>query len=141
MGLGLWPGDYGRRTMDLGPRARAGVAVACRGTQSVVGGRDGRQEDLGWYVEANAKLDEVGDDVLVIVVKNEQTAIPKEEIDRLDFRPKGRKTTSEIRKGAKVPDRTPPLGMNRGPNVPQDGWSSGVTFTKPGYETIYRRPK
>ena len=86
-----------------------------------------------------AKLDEARDDVLVIVVKKEQTAIPKEEIDRLDFRPKGRKTTSEIQKGVKVPDGTPPIGMNHGPNTPQDGWTSGVTFTKPGYETIYRR--
>jgi hypothetical protein len=87
-----------------------------------------------------AKLDEARDDVIVIVVKNQQTAIPKEEVDRVDVRPKGRKTSSEVRKGTNMPDGTPPVGMNHGPNVPSDGWTGGVTFTKPGYETIYRRP-
>src|SRR4051812_16205109 len=35
-----------------------------------------------------AKLDEVQDDKVLIIVKTEQVAIAKDDIDRLDYRPK-----------------------------------------------------
>lgn len=86
------------------------------------------------------KLDEARDDVLVIVNKSQQVAIPREEIDRLDYRPKGRKVTSEIKHTVGQPDPTPPVGMDHGPAVPGNTYSSGISWTKPGFETIYRRP-
>jgi hypothetical protein len=86
------------------------------------------------------KLDEVREDAVVVVNKKEQVAIPREEIDRLDYRPSGRKVTSEVKHTVGQPDPTPPTGMDHGANVPGNTYSSGVTFTKPGYETIYRRP-
>src|SRR4051812_27030607 len=43
-----------------------------------------------------AKLDEVRDEALIVRVKNEQKSIPKEEIDRLDYRPKGRTPSGEV---------------------------------------------
>jgi hypothetical protein len=86
-----------------------------------------------------AKLDEVREDAVVVVVKNEQKAVPKEEIDRLDYRPKGRAATPEVNSKRTDPDPTPPVGMNHGPNVPGQSYGGGLTFSKPGYETIYRR--
>src|SRR5215831_9702774 len=53
-----------------------------------------------------AKLDEVRDDAVVVVVKNEQKAIPKDEIDRLDARPKGggSRITTETKSTTTPPD-------------------------------------
>jgi hypothetical protein len=85
-----------------------------------------------------AKFDEASDDAVVVVVKNEQRSIPKEEIDRLDYRPKGRTVTPETKHTISQPDPTPPVGMNHGANVPGNTYQSGITLSKPGYETIYR---
>lgn len=94
---------------------------------------------VGAVKPIEAKFDEARDDTLVVVVKNEQRAIPKSEIERIDYRPGGRTITKETKRTNTQPDATPPAGMNHGPNIPGDGWSSGVTVTKPGFETIYRR--
>jgi hypothetical protein len=45
-----------------------------------------------------AKLDEATDENLIIVLKNEQEAIPKDEIDRLDYRPRGSRVTTDSRR-------------------------------------------
>lgn len=86
-----------------------------------------------------AKFDEARDDALLVVVKNEQRAIPKKEIDRIDYRPGPRKVTTETKQNRTEPDPTPPVGMDHGPNVPGQGYSSGVSVSRPGFETIYRR--
>ena len=88
-----------------------------------------------------AKLDEARDDAVVVVVKNEQKAIPKEEIDRLDYRPKpGSRVTTETKAGTDAPDTKPAAGMAHGAPVPGQTYSSNVSLgSKPGYETIYRR--
>lgn len=86
-----------------------------------------------------AKLDEVRDDALVVVVKKEQTAIPRDEIDRLDYRPGKRAVTTETKRTITPPGATPQPGMSHGPDVPGDTYSSSVNLSKPGYETIYRR--
>jgi hypothetical protein len=88
------------------------------------------------------KFDEAQDDKVVVVLKNEQVAVAKEDIDRLDYRPKpgSRVTHTE---GAKdtPPDTTPPVGMGHGAAVPGKSYNSGVSFgSKPDYETLYRRP-
>ena len=38
-----------------------------------------------------AKMDELKDDVLLVALKNEQVAIPRDQIDRVDARPAGGK--------------------------------------------------
>jgi hypothetical protein len=88
------------------------------------------------------KLDEAQDDKLVVVLKNEQVAIPKEDIDRLDYRPKpGSRITRNGGAKDTPPDTTPPVGMDHGANVPGKSYNSGLSIgSKPDYETLYRRP-
>jgi uncharacterized sporulation protein YeaH/YhbH (DUF444 family) len=91
-----------------------------------------------------ATLDEVTEDRILIVVKNEQMSVPKEDIDRLDARPAG-KTPSKIVKETTAkttePDYTPhPPG---GVNVPGESYNTSVSRSsgsKPDFETVYRRP-
>jgi hypothetical protein len=88
-----------------------------------------------------AKLDEARDDVVVVVVKNEQKAIAKDEIVRLDARPKGgSRVTTETTTKTERPDARPQATPQSRPPVPGQSTSSGVSFGgKPAYETIYRR--
>jgi hypothetical protein len=88
-----------------------------------------------------AKFDEARDDSIVVVVKNEEKAIPKEEIDRLDYRPKpGSRVTRETKTKTDTADGEPPAGMAHGAPVPGQSQSTSVSIgSKPGYETIYRR--
>ena len=87
-----------------------------------------------------AKVDEATDENLVVVLKNEQVAIPKEDIDRLDARPSAgsritreSKTTSEMKTDSGR--RTP--GDNAGPTMSS---SSNVSIgSKPDFETVYQR--
>jgi hypothetical protein len=83
-----------------------------------------------------AKLDEVRDDAVVVLVKNEQKSIPKEDIDRLDYRPKGRTRTGELSHATSTPDGAPPAAGER----PGTGIMGGIKLTKPSYDTVYRRP-
>jgi hypothetical protein len=90
------------------------------------------------------KFDEANDERLLVVVKNEEIAIPKDQIERLDARPVqsgGRvkvesKTTTDDPQKAHEPD----IGMHSTPVV-GTSTSSGVSVTsKPDFETVYRRP-
>jgi len=88
----------------------------------------------------DATLDEARDDVLVVVVKKEQTAIPKAEINRIDYRPGKRAVTRETKQTTGTAGAgAPPAGMDHGPDVPGNGWSSNVSVSKPGFENIYMR--
>lgn len=87
-----------------------------------------------------AKFDEARDEAIVVVVKNEQRAIPRDEIERIDARKQGRGMTTETKKTINQPDGTPRVGMGGVPGVPGETISSGVTFNKPGFETVYRKP-
>lgn len=88
-----------------------------------------------------AKLDEAREDSIVVVVKNEQKAIPKDEIVRLDARPKGgSRVTTETTTKTERPDARPQATPQSRPPVPGQSTSSGVSIGgKPGYETVYRR--
>jgi len=83
-----------------------------------------------------ARLDEVRDDALVVRVKNEQKSIPKEEIDRLDYRPAGRTPSGEISRGVGTSAGEPAPVASR----PGTGYMGGIKLTRQSYETIYRRP-
>jgi hypothetical protein len=91
------------------------------------------------------KIDEATDENLIVVVKNEQIAIAKDLIDRLDFRPAqpgGRfvkETTTKVDDSNQ--SKEPPAGMNHQSIGP--GYSSGTSVNiqgKPDFETLYRRP-
>lgn len=88
-----------------------------------------------------AKMDELTDESLVVVIKNEQTAIPREAIDRIDYRPP--QTGSRITKESKTTTELPePVGPRPTPgaSVPGNSSSSNVSVgSKPDFETIYRR--
>lgn len=89
------------------------------------------------------KLDEARESALVLVVKNEQVAVPKDSIDRMDYRPlkSAGRISTENKTNTEEPDGRPPVGMARGANVPNTSYSSSVSFgPKPEFETIYRRP-
>jgi hypothetical protein len=79
----------------------------------------------------SAQMDELTDENLVVIVKKTQTAIPKEQIDRIDARPPGAGATKET---------------TTKQTVDADGkentsTSSGYSFGgKPNFETVYRRP-
>jgi hypothetical protein len=89
-----------------------------------------------------AKMDELTDTHLVVVVKNEQTAIPREAIDRVDYRPSGSRVTKE----SKTTTSPPGTGGTPGVNAPKPGGSSTSSSTnvsigsRPDFETVYRRP-
>jgi hypothetical protein len=89
----------------------------------------------------DAKFDEARDDMLLVVVnKKEQRAIPKSEIDRIDYRPGPRTVTKETKQTTGVAGAgAAPAGMDHGPDVPGNGWSSGVSVSKPGFENLYMR--
>jgi hypothetical protein len=90
-----------------------------------------------------ATMDEATADRLLVVVKNEQVAIDKDDIDRLDYRPvktgrftKETKTTTTDTTG-QTPVGPTPRGTGGGP-----GTSTSTNFgisSKPDFETIYRR--
>jgi hypothetical protein len=90
-----------------------------------------------------AKFDEVTTDNLVVVIKNEQTAIPKDDIDRLDARPS---TGSRVKPESKVTSKSPgdPDATRSGPPSAYPGSSTSSSTSlniggKPDFETIYRR--
>ena len=89
-----------------------------------------------------AKMDEADDERLVVVVKNEQTAIPKDQIDRIDYRRArpGSRVTKESRTVTGSNAEVRPPGPRQGTPVPSSSTSSGVSIqSKPDFETIYRR--
>src|SRR3954471_9821659 len=70
-----------------------------------------------------AKFDELTDESVLIVDKNEQKAIPREEVERLDARPKaGSRVTTETKNTIARPGATtatPPQGKpTEKPNIP-----------------------
>jgi len=89
-----------------------------------------------------ATFDEANDDRVIVVVKNKQIAIPKDEVERIDARPLGkgeRTVTRETTAKTVDPDYSPHPA--RGADVPGTSYGSSVSFgtSKPGFEVVYRR--
>ena len=86
------------------------------------------------------KSADVTEDNLVVLLKNAQVAIPKDSIDRVDYRPAKGKLTTETTTKQTEPDTTPgPPG--HGSQVPGTSTSTSVSMgSKPDFETIYKRP-
>lgn len=88
------------------------------------------------------KFDEADDERLLMVVKNEQTSIPKDNILRLDARPNsGTKVTRDEKSSSGVV-----VGGREGtPTTPNThtgtsgSYSSSVSVGKEDYEVVYRK--
>jgi hypothetical protein len=94
----------------------------------------------------SVKMDELTDTNLLVINKNAQTAIPRYEIDRIDARPGGTTRTMNEKKASEKNAATDPRSTIPGPNSPPGAMhaptteaSSGVTWSKQGFETVYRR--
>jgi len=90
-----------------------------------------------------ALMGELTDDNLIVLVKKTQTAIARDQIDRIDARPAGgsritkETTTKETYPDAKSAGPSP----QKGPDVPGTSTSTSVSIgSKPDFETVYRRP-
>ncbi len=92
-----------------------------------------------------AKFDEANDERILIVSKNSQMAVAKEDIDRLEARPSSkapaRKSVTETTSKTTEPDYTPhPPG---GVPVPSTSYGSTVTWgdgSKAPFQLVYTRP-
>jgi hypothetical protein len=94
----------------------------------------------------NVKMDELTDDNLVVINKNTQMAIPRDQIERIEARASGRTRTMTNTQTAEQNAATDPRSAIPGPNQPPGAvhaatttTSSGVTWTKQEFETIYRK--
>jgi hypothetical protein len=92
------------------------------------------------------KMDELTDENLVVINKNAQLAIPRDQIERIDARPNGRTRTVTNTQTAEQNAATDPRSTIPGPNQPPGAVhaqsttaASGVTWTKQDFETIYRK--
>jgi hypothetical protein len=91
----------------------------------------------------NATFEDANDDRIIVVVRNEEVAIPKADIDRIDARPMKapRKLTVDSTTKQTDPDPVP----HPNPTAPVPGASSSSTISvgdsRPNFETIYRRPE
>jgi len=89
-----------------------------------------------------AVLDQANDDNIVVVVKNEEIAIQRDDIDRIDCRskPTGPAVTKQITTEDHGPEgqRPSPLGH---PGGPSSSTNTSYSFgSKPDFQTVYRRP-
>jgi hypothetical protein len=106
------------------------------GTELRIFKKGARQPVLG-------KMDEANEERVIVVVKNEEIAVQKDDIDRIDYRPAGKKgLTKETHTTQSDSTQTTPAG----PQPPGTGspltTSTTTSFgsgSKPDFETIYRR--
>jgi hypothetical protein len=113
------------------------VCALKTGTELRIYKKGARQPVLG-------TMDEANDERLILVVKKEEIAIPKEDIDRVDYRAakSSGRVTKETRTTESDSTQTTPVGPV--PKGTQTGPSTSTTTTigsgsKPDFETIYRR--
>jgi hypothetical protein len=88
-----------------------------------------------------ATMDEATDSRLIVVLKNAQIAIPKDDIDRIDSRQaSGRRFTKNSRVTTKATDIAPTPTVPSRAALPSTSSSNSLTInTKPDFETVYRR--
>ena len=89
-----------------------------------------------------AAMDEANDDNLIVVIKNEQVAIPRNDIDEIDYRPprRGAKMVKETRGASTESHGSAAPTPNSQPGVESSSSTSYSSTPKPDFETIYRRP-
>jgi hypothetical protein len=88
-------------------------------------------------------MDEANDERLIVVIKNEELAIQKDDIDRVDCRPATKsRVTKETRTTQTDSTQTTPVGPQPQGSRPGPATSTTTSFggaSKPDFETIYRR--
>ncbi|MGB7761255.1 MAG: hypothetical protein WBL61_15590 [Bryobacteraceae bacterium] len=90
-----------------------------------------------------AKMEEANPDALIIVLKNEELAIPRDQIDRIDYRPlrTGGRVTKEVTETVQGPDaKTAAAAIDNVPGESTTASTNYVINAQPEFETIYRRP-
>ena len=106
------------------------------GTELRVFKKGSRQPILGTMDEANTER-------LIVVVKNEEIAVHKDDIDRIDFRPAGKTHgTKETRTTQSDSTQTTPVGPAGQHATPGPSTTTSTTYSsgsKPDFQTIYRR--
>ncbi len=90
----------------------------------------------------NATLADATDERIVVVVKNKQMTIAKDDIERIDARPIEPKKKPEIVTTEKTVDPDPAPRLGAGPPMSTTSTSSGMSFGggKPDFKTIYTKP-
>jgi hypothetical protein len=91
-----------------------------------------------------AQMDELTDEKLIVIVKKTQTAIARDEIDRIEARPQaGSRVTTQTTTKETVPDAKSASAQpspGHGPDVPGTSTSTNVVVgSKPDFEVVYRR--
>ncbi len=121
------------------PDPWAKVAALATGSELHIFKKGSSKPVTGTFAEAN-------DDNLIVFLKKEEVAIPREAIDRIDARPpakSGGRATSETRTTVD-PNPTPSAPIDaptQGAGGPTT--STSTTFgspSRPGFLTVYRRP-
>jgi hypothetical protein len=91
-----------------------------------------------------ATMDEANEERIVVVIKNEQTALPKDEIDRIDFRPAGG-SKPRVTKESKIDNDATNKDIRQSkpgdrPSGPSGSSGSSLSFGgKPDFQVLYRR--
>ena len=91
-------------------------------------GSDLRIYKVGAAQPVVAKSGDVTEDRVIVIIKNAETAIAKKDIDHIDYHPPGNKP-------AKSQTRTQTYDANG----PSDSYSSGLSWGREGWQTIYHR--
>jgi len=106
-------------------------------------GLDVRVYKSGSSSAVSAVLYSATEDALIVMIKKEQVAIPKADIDRLDYRPPQDGPPAKAKMQSST-DSPVPKSDGPTPHVPGRNLSVGTVHelgSKPGFETIYRRPE
>jgi hypothetical protein len=87
-----------------------------------------------------ARMDELKEESLLVVVKNEQVAIKRADIDRIDARPSGGSRVTRESKATQEMKADSGVGGRPGNVGPSTSSSSSLTIGgKPDFKTVYRR--
>jgi len=103
-------------------------------------GQDLRIYKIGAKQPILAKFDELTGSGLVVIIKNEQVGIDRDDIDRIDARPdKDSRVSKESRTTTELPGPVGPRPAGTA-DVPGSTTSSTVSVgSKPDFENVYRR--
>ncbi len=131
------------RTLILFTLAAIGLLAAdtsWNNVQSLPGKSEIRIYQKGAKDPVSAVFADANAERIIVVMKNKQVAIAKDDIDRIDARPvstgpkKPSVTTTET---THEPDYSPePPGKTA---LPSTSSSSSISFGKPEFKTVYRR--
>jgi hypothetical protein len=92
-------------------------------------GSDIRIYKSGSTKPVSGKMAGVGDGKVQVIVKNDQIAIKQSDIDRIDFRPPGSKSKTES-------NGTTTDGFGTSQSA-----SSGTSWSREGWQTVYRKSR